>query len=461
MSFLACAFGVFTSCSSDDEPSNGTTTGEETTTATFGEVTIKVANASSGSRAASTLLTSLNNQTATSVVRLDNGYVLVTYHGRNQSANDKTNDDNRLRGMVQICDANGTVKSELTCEDARINYAAANGKTVYIGLDKNYTNSGATALCAVATITLTEDYLFPANQTKITRDDIDNLNGVSVNCINVSSDNSIEIATASGDYTTKDGTTKTYTGAFYTGQPKNWTAKDAAAYWCDNSGVRVYRESAHSKNCVATYNGNTIPFTSTNTDTKEEQYGRASATAITVGKYFTKDKGTTLTSHDITSGFPVVFTCGDDLIAWTLSDGSYVNMNAGDTETVKDENNVTTGTKKAEYVAGAYTTAVATDGTYVYACTGNSISKYYLRKYNSGDKYRFEQCYKPVEGKEVAVKFNAKDKGQTGNWYTDNNTYASANHLFVKEGKVYVAFGYEGLVILNADDLSLLSAKDM
>jgi len=437
MSFLACAFGVFTSCSSDDEPSNGTTTGEETTTATFGEVAIKVANANSASRAASSLLTgndAVTNVTATSVAALDNGNFLVTYHGRNQEKEEKKVSS---KGMVQIVNKDGNVLSELTTEKCRVNFAAANGKTVYIGLDKGAVDKEAKYHCAVATLTLTDEYLFNESQNKIPAEKVLDLEGVSVNCISISN-GTVYLSTSTGDVNYEaDGNTAaktiTYEGGYYTLNNGTLSAKGDgwSAYWYDEN-VKVRLDKAHSTTCFATVNTGTdketqVEFICSDKSDKEYNYGRVSAAVLTV------------------SGNDYLFTCGDQLIAWVYdsTEGKYVNMQDG---TIKNDlkKQDKTSTDGVNCVSGSHTTAVATDGKYVYACTGSSVSKYYLREYTGSTN----ASYKGKKRFELKGKFEAPDSWEK----TNSGTKASANHLYVKEGKVYVAFGYQGFVVLDSEN---------
>lgn len=467
MSLLACVFGVFTSCSNDDDAT--TTSGNNETptetTESFGEVLVKVNNTgarAAASRAASSTDLGVSGVTATFVSPIDGtDYFVVTYHGRNQAD----------AGMVQIVKADGTVVSELTTLNARVNTAAYDkvAGAVYIGLDKsNSTLSEAETTklasgyhCAIAKVTLTSDNKFP-EISSIAESKIFGLNGVSVNCIAVPENGGkVYIATSTGAVTLnqKTGTTKPYNGGYWKIDPtksenieapsadeevssngKNW-----AAYWYSLSGdyrVKVRRDAAHSENCHATlYKGTgtteiaVADYTSTSTKKSDNQYGRTSAAYLTIG------------------GTDYLFTCGDNLTAWTLNDGKFVNMNDGTLITKRKEN---TSDKKEDiyekqYVSGSYTTAVATDGKYLYACTGSAVSKYELKTYNEDEnkgKTRFV----------LAGKFDATD--QTGdNWKTESNTWTSANHLIVKGDKVYVAFGYKGFVALDAtNDFKLKSS---
>lgn len=459
MSLLACVFGVFTSCSSDDETTDNSGSNPTPTESTesFGEVLVKVNNTGAraiGSRAASDAL-GVTGVTATFVAPIDGtDYFVVTYHGRNQTD----------AGMVQIVKSDGTVISELTTLNARVNTAAYDkvANAVYIGIDKSNNTVEETATtklasgyhCAVAKVTLTSDHKFPEMKS-IAESKIAGLNGVSVNCITVpDGGGKVYMATSTGTVTLNKtkGTTKTYEGGYWKINPtvaetiEKATADEEvtsngqpwAAYWYSLSGdyrVKVRRDVAHSENCHATlYKGTgsteiaVADYTSTSTEKSDNQYGRTSAAYLTIG------------------GNDYLFTCGDKLTAWTLSDGKFVNMNDGTVVVNRKEN-----TLENAYVSGSYTTAVATDGTYLYACTGSTVSKYALKTYkqapNTG-KTRFE----------IVGKYDAQY--QTGdNWKTESNTLASANHLVVKGGKVYVAFGYKGFVALDADsDFTLKSS---
>lgn len=441
MSILACAFGVFTSCSSDEDVANAneTTTGGETTTTEtgYGAVAIKVANANSGSRAASTLLSdAVTNVTATSVVPLNNGaYFLVTYHGRNQDATDEAS-----KGMVQIVKADGTVLSELTTVKDRVNFAAADGKTVYIGLDKGSLGKDKTYHCAIATLTLTDDYMFNSSNDTIPANNVKGLDGVSVNCITVDNGTAY-ISTSTGDVEyAADGqtpkSTVTYEGGYYkmtngTISPKGdgWSA-----YWYDKN-VKVRLTGAHSTTCYATVGTGTeneekVEFTCSDRQDETTQTGRVSAALLTV-----KDND-------------YLFTCGDQLIAWVYDSSTkkYVNMQDG---TIKnDKKAAKNSTDSVCCVSGSHTTAVATDGTYVYACTGSRVSKYYLREYTGYT----DASYKGKKRFELKAKFDVPDAWAK----TNSNTSASANHLVVIGDYVYVAFGYQGFVVLKADDMSLV-----
>lgn len=461
MSLLACTLGVFTSCSSDDETT--ATTGDKTTptetTESFGEVLVKVNNTgarAAASRAASEKL-GVKDVTATFVSPIDDtDYFVVTYHGRNQAD----------AGMVQIVKADGTVVSELTTLNARVNTAAYDkvANAVYIGLDKSNSTIEETTTtklasgyhCAIAKVTLTSDHKFP-EISSIAESKIAGLKGVSVNCIAVpDGGGKVYMATSTGDITinAKTGKTKTYEGGYWKIDPTKAETIETpsedeqissngqpwAAYWYSLSGdyrVKVRRDVAHSKNCHATlYKGTgtteiaVADYTSTNSDKSDNQYGRTSAAYLTIG------------------GTDYLFTCGDNLTAWTLNDGKFVNMNDGTLITNHTEKPIT---YEKQYVSGSYTTAVATDGKYLYACTGSAVSKYELRTYNQGEnagKTRFV----------IAGKFDASV--QTGDgWTTESKTVASANHLIVKDGKVYVAFGYKGFVALDATNDFKLTPK--
>lgn len=461
MSLLACTLGVFTSCSSDDETT--ATTGDKTTptetTESFGEVLVKVNN--TGARAAASRAASENlgvkDVTATFVSPIDGtDYFVVTYHGRNQAD----------AGMVQIVKADGTVVSELTTLNARVNTAAYDkvAGAVYIGLDKSNSTlseseTETTKLasgyhCAIAKVTLTSDNKFP-EISSIAESKIFGLNGVSVNCIAVPENGGkVYIATSTGTVSFGKVSSRTYNGGYWkidptksenietpsTDEEVSSNGKNWAAYWYSLSGdyrVKVRRDAAHSADCHATlYKGTgsteiaVADYTSTNSDDSDNQYGRTSAAYLTIG------------------GTDYLFTCGDELTAWTLNDGKFVNMNDG---TLITDHTTKPITYEKQYVSGSYTTAVATDGKYLYACTGSAVSKYELRTYNQGEnagKTRFV----------IAGKFNAKD--QTGdNWKTESNSLASANHLIVKDGKVYVAFGYKGFVALDATNDFKLTPK--
>lgn len=428
MSIVACAFGVFTSCSSDEETT--TTGGGETTVTTgFGAVEVQVA---TKSRAASSLLsTAVTNVTATSVTPVGDNF-LVTYHGRTQDADSEQEDI--AKGMLQIVDKNGAVLSELTTEKCRVNSAAADGKTVYIGLDRGATNKTAPEHCAIATITLTDNYTFDATMTEIPAEQVKGLEGVSVNNVSVK-DGVVYLATSTGDVKGK-----TFEGGYYKIENGNLSAKGDgwSAYWYDGV-VKVRRAEAHSSTCYATIytstaNETKVEFTCTDKAAGDEQYGRVTASLLKV------------------NNSDYLFTCGDDLIAWVYdsTSGKYVNMNAGDTREVEKDGVKTT--EAAEFVSGSGTTSVATDGTYVYACIGNAVSKYYLREYKHQDKVRFEQA---LDSNKKVVKFTAPDS-----WTTDTGSLASANHLIVKDGVVYVAFGYKGFVALDAETLSLITPAE-
>lgn len=388
MTVMACTLGMFASCSSDDGATTAPAGQNE-----FGDVSVVVGSATrAGSIALDPALTDL---TATSACDLGDGATLVTYHGRNQTAGAAAS--SVQKGMLQI--VKGNEVSELSTVDARINYAAYDNatNTVYVGLDRNWTNAAVAQnkVCAVAVIKLTADKKFPTDLTTIEGANIVPLDGISVNNLSVNN-GEVAIATSSN---------AAYPGAFFTLSGSTLTKVNAAAaYWFNNNtGVKVWRTAEHSADCVALYDGQEFAFTSTDAeDGVKNTYGRVSAEALTIGEtdYF--------------------FTCGDALVAYSKVNGSWTNMNEAD---------------ESKSVSNSYCTNVATDGTYVYACNGSRVSQYYLRVYDHQDKVRFE----------LKAKYDATA-------VTGETIIPSANQLFCQGGKVYVAYGWAGLKVLEPTD---------
>lgn len=392
-------------CTSDEETFEEVSSNEPQD---FGNVTVSVTNYPTGeNKIASTRSASSDstvvNLTATCVKMLSNNHAIVSYHGRNGA----------LTGMLQIVKYNDDnsfqVVSELNTQDARVNTVETNGdRHIFVGFDARDTHNAASG---VAQLDLNDAYQFEANMTSLTPT---GLNGRSINNIIYQPQwAKLWVTTSTYQAATdiKAGLVKfdLKNGAFKI--IHNWTNKSLRGHWIDfseNQAAFLYTAEPKTYNSlgwrkpVIRFYSQVLPESS-----QWSLYADAAARVPYSVDQEVKSKNSCRIYRG--SGDTKIFVCTDSMVVYNYADSAMTQA--------------AVVSKATHYVDFNGNTAYAAHGT-------AGVFKY---KVNDDGTLQRLGKYK-------------------SNVMTADTTETSANFCLYSNGKLFVAYGYAGLVILGDAD---------